>query len=116
MTANVLASGARLVVQSGSPFFAPRSFWTIDATLRSAGLHTTPFHVDVPSFGDWGFVLAAMNEPPTPTLRSPTPLRSLDETTLTAATVFPPDRRPKDPQVSTLMHPVILDLQRQEWR
>ncbi|MCA2208038.1 polyamine aminopropyltransferase [Nocardia rosealba] len=116
MTANVLAPGARLVVQSGSPFFAPRSFWTIDATLHAAGLHTTPFHVDVPSFGDWGFVLAARNEPPIPTLRSPTPLRSLDETTLTAATVFPPDRRPKDPGVSTLMHPVILDLQRQEWR
>ncbi|MEU4647162.1 polyamine aminopropyltransferase [Nocardia fluminea] len=116
MIANVLAPGARLVVQSGSPFFAPRSFWTIDATLRSAGLHTTPYHVDVPSFGDWGFVLASAGAAPTPSLRSPGPLRSLDETTLTAATVFPPDRRAVDPQVSTLMRPVILDLQRQEWR
>ncbi|MFE1591546.1 polyamine aminopropyltransferase [Nocardia sp. NPDC058705] len=116
MTANVMAPGARMVVQSGSPFFAPRSFWTIDATLRSAGLHTTPYHVDVPSFGDWGFVLASTTANPTPSLRSPGPLRSLDEATLTAATVFPPDRRPVDPEVSTLMHPVILDLQRQEWR
>ncbi|MFD6104308.1 polyamine aminopropyltransferase [Nocardia salmonicida] len=116
MTAHVLAPGARMVVQAGSPFFAPRSFWTIDATLRSAGLHTTPYHVDVPSFGDWGFVLASATAPPTPTLRGPGPLRSLDDTTLTAATVFPPDRRAVDPEVSTLMHPVILDLQRQEWR
>ena len=116
MAAHVLAPGARMVVQSGSPFFAPRSFWTIDATLRSAGLRTTPYHVDVPSFGDWGFVLASATAPPTPTLRSPGPLRSLDDTTLTAATVFPPDRRAVDPEVSTLMHPVILDLQRQEWR
>lgn len=116
MAAHVLAPGARMVVQSGSPFFAPRSFWTIDATLRSAGLRTTPYHVDVPSFGDWGFVLASATAPPTPTLRSPGPLRSLDDTTLTAATVFPPDRRAVDPDISTLMHPVILDLQRQEWR
>ncbi|MFC8381974.1 polyamine aminopropyltransferase [Nocardia sp. NPDC057272] len=116
MTANVLAPGARMVVQSGSPFFAPRSFWTIDATVRSAGLHTTPYHVDVPSFGDWGFVLASAGAAPAPSLRSPGPLRSLDETTLTAATVFPPDRRAVDPEVSTLMRPVILDLQRQEWR
>ncbi|MFG1770533.1 polyamine aminopropyltransferase [Nocardia salmonicida] len=116
MTAHVLAPGARMVVQSGSPFFAPRSFWTIDATVRAAGLYTTPYHVDVPSFGDWGFVLASATAPPTPTLRGPGPLRSLDEATLTAATVFPPDRRAVDPEVSTLMHPVILDLQRQEWR
>ncbi len=116
MTAHVMAPGARLVVQSGSPFFAPRSFWTIDATVRSAGLRTTPYHVDVPSFGDWGFVLAAATAAPTPSLDSPGPLRSLDANTLTAATVFPPDRRAVDPEVSTLMRPVILDLQRQEWR
>ncbi|MFI5498164.1 polyamine aminopropyltransferase [Nocardia asteroides] len=116
MTAQVLAPGARLVVQSGSPFFAPRSFWTIDATLRAAGLRTTPYHVDVPSFGDWGFVLAATEDTPSPALSSPAPLRSLDDRTLAAATVFPPDRRASDPEVSTLMHPVILDLQRQEWR
>ncbi|MFE7723172.1 polyamine aminopropyltransferase [Nocardia rhizosphaerihabitans] len=116
MTANVLAPGARMVVQSGSPFFAPRSFWTIDATLRSAGLRTTPYHVDVPSFGDWGFILAATGQSPAPALRSPGPLRSLDDRTLAAATVFPPDRRAVDPEVSTLMHPVIQDLQRQEWR
>ncbi|MBC7302311.1 MAG: polyamine aminopropyltransferase [Nocardia sp.] len=116
MAAGVLAPGARMVVQSGSPFFAPRSFWTIDATLRSAGLHTTPYHVDVPSFGDWGFVLASATAPPAPALRTPGPLRSLDDATLTAATVFAPDRRAVDPAVSTLMRPLILDLQRQEWR
>ncbi|MFE3545364.1 polyamine aminopropyltransferase [Nocardia sp. NPDC059177] len=115
MTANVLAPGGRMVVQAGSPFFAPRSFWTIDATVRAAGLRTAPYHVDVPSFGDWGFVLAA-TDTPTPALHPPGPLRSLDDRTLAAATVFAPDRRATDPEVSTLMRPVILDLQRQEWR
>ncbi|MFC4376384.1 polyamine aminopropyltransferase [Nocardia halotolerans] len=115
MAANVLAPGARMVVQAGSPFFAPRSFWTIDATVRAGGLQTTPYHVDVPSFGDWGFLLAAPARPPVPALRPPHPLRSLDARTLDAATVFAPDRRAADPPVSTMMHPVILNLQRQEW-
>ena len=53
-----LAPGGRLVVQSGSPYFARESFWGIEATLRAAGWRTTPYHVDVPSFGDWGFHLA----------------------------------------------------------
>ncbi|MFC6010177.1 polyamine aminopropyltransferase [Nocardia lasii] len=115
MTAHVLAPGGRLVVQSGSPTIAPRTFWTIDATVASAGLRTTPYHVDVPSFGEWGFVLAATTTP-TPAMRSPVPLRSLDDATLAAATVFPAEHRAVDAEISTLMRPVILDLQRQEWR
>ncbi|HEY0697990.1 MAG TPA: polyamine aminopropyltransferase, partial [Micromonospora sp.] len=37
---NVLAEGARLVVQSGSPYFAPKSFWCIEASVREAGFRT----------------------------------------------------------------------------
>ncbi|WP_202422514.1 spermidine synthase [Gordonia sp. SID5947] len=52
-----LAPGGRMVVQSGSPYFAPKSFWCIGATLAAAGVATVPYHVDVPSFGDWGYFL-----------------------------------------------------------
>ena len=48
-----------MVVQSTSPMFARDSFWCIDATLHAAGLQTHPYHVYVPSFGEWGFVLAS---------------------------------------------------------
>ena len=47
-----------LVVQSTSPLFARRSYWSIVATLREAKLATYPYHLYVPSFGEWGFVLA----------------------------------------------------------
>lgn len=47
------------VIQATSPYFAPRSFWTVNATLQEAGLWTHPYHVYVPSFGEWGFLLAA---------------------------------------------------------
>ena len=50
-----------VAVQSTSPLFARRSFWIVDATLRAAGFSTRPYHIAVPSFGDWGFVLASAN-------------------------------------------------------
>lgn len=46
------------VVQSTSPFVAPKSFWCIDQTINSVGLATRPYHNYVPSFGEWGYVLA----------------------------------------------------------
>ena len=56
-----LAPGAFLVVQSTSPMFARQSYWSIVATLEGAGLRTWPYHVYVPSFGDWGFVIAGLD-------------------------------------------------------
>lgn len=110
-----LAPGGRLVVQSGSPYFARESFWGIEATMRAAGWRTTPYHVDVPSFGDWGFVLAAPERAPRLTLRPPPAgerLRFLDAPTLAAAATFPPDGARIAIAPSTLNRPRLLDYQR----
>lgn len=58
LMARHLAENGYMVIQSTSPYFAPRSFWSVDATLKEAGLNTWPYHAYVPSFGDWGFILA----------------------------------------------------------
>ncbi|HEX2313742.1 MAG TPA: polyamine aminopropyltransferase [Thermomonospora sp.] len=113
-----LAPGGRFVVQSGSPFFAPKSFWCIERTIRAAGLATVPYHVDVPSFGDWGYVLAAPGGAPPP-LRldaAATGLRFLDGAVLRASAVFARDLRRDDVDVTTLIRPRLIDYQRQEWR
>ena len=112
-----LAPGGRMVVQSGSPYFAPRSFDCIDASIRAAGLETTPYHVNVPSFGDWGFVLAQVGRQPALDLAPPEPLRFLDEANLAAAAVFPVDRRPNGAEPpSTLDDPRIVRLNVEEWQ
>ncbi|MEV0054850.1 polyamine aminopropyltransferase [Saccharopolyspora shandongensis] len=54
-----MSDNARVVVQAGSPFFAPKAFWCIESTMRSAGLNTVPYQIAMPSFGEWGFHLAA---------------------------------------------------------
>ncbi|GAC80515.1 spermidine synthase [Gordonia malaquae] len=103
-----------IVVQSGSPYFAPQSFWCIGSTLTEAGLRTVPFHVDVPAFGDWGFHLAGRTAPAL-RLNAPSPLRFLDASTLAAAGSFPPDRGPMNVPASTLMDPRILRYAQSEW-
>ena len=115
-----LAPGGRLVVQAGSPYFAPEAFWCIDATVASIGLRTTAYHVDVPSFGDWGFVLAARGAAPVPSVDPAVAqrLRFLDGDVLAAATVFPRDRG-RDRyrvEVSTLDRPRILQYEAKGWR
>jgi spermidine synthase len=111
-----LAPGGRLAVQAGSPYFAPETFSCVLSTVRSAGLAAVPYHVDVPSFGDWGFVLAAVAAEPPLRLASGQRLRFLDEAVLGAAAVFPADRRPQPTQPSTLDDPVVLQLAAREWR
>ncbi|GAB3426153.1 spermidine synthase [Flindersiella endophytica] len=115
---NVLAPGARTVVQAGSPYFAPKSYWCVERSMREAGFGTTAYHVDVPSFGDWGFVLAsASGPPPQLSLAGDVPrLRFLDRSVLAAATAFGRDRQRVDVQPSTLIRPRILDYENGEWR
>ncbi|ARQ70898.1 polyamine aminopropyltransferase [Streptomyces marincola] len=118
MLSRVVAPDGRLVVQGGSPFFAPRTYWSIDATLREAGFATTPYQVDVPSFGNWGFLLAGpgAQAPPLRLAEDVPPLRFLDDAVLRAATVFPLDRRERDVRASTLMDPAVLEYAQREWR
>lgn len=111
-----LAPGGRMAVQGGSPYFAPKSYWCISASLQAAGLSTTPYHVDVPSFGDWGFFLATAEGTPPLTLQAPSPLKFLTHDLLQAASVFPADRGPRQMPASTLMDPVILEYAQAEWR
>lgn len=54
-----LAPDGALVCQSYSPEEAPRVFWTIGKTMEAAGLHLLSYHLEVPSFGDWGFHVGA---------------------------------------------------------
>ncbi len=111
-----LAPGGRMVVQAGSPYFAPRTFSCILATVRSAGLGAVPYHVDVPSFGDWGFVLAAAGAAPTLRMAPPQPLRFLTPEVLHASAVFPADRTPTPSAPSTLDDPRVVRLSTAEWR
>lgn len=63
MLVNRLAPDATFVVQSTSPLFARQAYWCIVTTIEQTGLAVAPYHVYVPSFGEWGFVLAGRTRP-----------------------------------------------------
>jgi spermidine synthase len=58
MCGNALAPGGVLNVQSTSPYYATKSFWCVTKTLESEGFVVSPYHLQVPAFGDWGFNMA----------------------------------------------------------
>lgn len=55
----VLTDRSLVVVQSTSPLVARQSFWCVNNTLEASGFRTTPYHAYVPSFGEWGYVIAS---------------------------------------------------------
>lgn len=55
-----LSEGGILTVQSTSPYFATKAFWCINKTIESEGFNVMPYHLEVPSFGDWGFNIASL--------------------------------------------------------
>src|SRR3984885_250996 len=93
LAAQALAPGGLMAVQAGSPFSTPTAFWRTVSTIQAAGYAVTPYHVHVPTFGDWGFALACRGgTAPTPTMPAGAPpLRFLNPQVLQAATVFSDD-------------------------
>jgi spermidine synthase len=53
-----LSADGVVVTQAGSPYFATLAFLCIDRTMRAAGLATLAYHNQVPTMGEWGWVLA----------------------------------------------------------
>ena len=109
-----LNRGGMVVVQSTSPLFARSAFWSIDTTLREAGLRTWPYHLYVPSFGEWGFVLAGRGDY-TPPRRLPSGLRYLTPGTVPQLFEFPADMRPVPVKANRLDDQVLVRYYSDEW-
>jgi len=110
-----LSAQGVMVVQSTSPMFARDSFWCIANTLKQAGLKTYPYHVYVPSFGEWGFVLAASHDY-TPPTTLPGGLRFIDVKGIPALFQFPPDMAPLPVPPNQLNDQVLVRLYDQDWK
>ncbi len=102
------------VVQSTSPLFARQSYWCIVETLKQAGLRTYPYHTYVPSFGEWGFVLAGQ-VPYEPPARLPDGLRFLTASALPPFFDFPNDMRPVEAEPNRLNDQVLVRYYEREW-
>ncbi len=109
-----LSAGGYAVVQTTSPLIARQSFWTVATTLEAVGLNTTPYHVHVPSFGEWGFIIASRRPWRTPPAL-PEGLRFLSLAGLPAMTEFPPDMSRVAAEPNRLSNQTLVRTFEQEW-
>ncbi|WP_335936862.1 polyamine aminopropyltransferase [Streptomyces sp. PTD5-9] len=122
LVAEVLAPGGRTVVHGGPSVSRPRTYWTVEASMRAAGLHTRPYRIsgrltDFAAGPDrathraqaehgWGFVLAARGPAPALGLAPSAPrLRSLTARSLRRAGREAEGARLRGLPASTLVHP-----------
>ncbi|HEY4957457.1 MAG TPA: polyamine aminopropyltransferase [Caldimonas sp.] len=109
-----LAASGYAVVQTTSPLIARKSFWTVVTTLEAAGLATAPYHAHVPSFGEWGFIIASRRPFRMPTSLPPN-LRFVDVAGLPALFQFPPDMSRLPTEVNRLSNQVLVQTFDEEW-
>lgn len=110
-----LAPHGRIVVQSTSPYYGRKAFWTVVATLDAAGFKTTPYHALVPSFGEWGFILAGAEDYRVPA-RVPVSTRFLTAAGLPALFAFPPDMGPVGAEPNRLNAQNLVRIFEDEWK
>ena len=103
-----------IVIQSTSPYYAKKSFWCIVNTLEAAGFQTTPYHAYVPSFGDWGYVLATEKNF-VPAEKYPDNLKFVTPPEVRGMLYFPDDMRVKSTAVNRLNNQALVHYFDEEW-
>jgi spermidine synthase len=110
-----LADGGVISVQSTSPLVARRSFWCVVRSIEAAGFAARPYHAMVPSFGEWGFVLAGSKELPLPS-RVPAGLRYLTDATVASLFDIAPDMASVPVEVNRLNNQMLVRYYEEEWQ
>ncbi|MFJ8636820.1 polyamine aminopropyltransferase [Streptomyces sp. NPDC093568] len=122
LAGRALTPHGRLAVHAGPVSSRPRLFWTVDTTLRSAGLRTAPYRARGHDQGftagpdrsagparaphDWGFLLAGRGERPSLRLRTGEPRPgTLTQAGLMAGARAVEGTRLAGLEASTLVHP-----------
>ena len=110
-----LSANGLLVVQSTSPLYARQSFWCVVTTLESVGFKTAPYHAQVPSFGEWGYIIAG-RQAFTPATIDATKTRYLTPETLPGLFAFPADMGRIPAEINQLNNQVLVRYFEGEWR
>ena len=109
-----LAPGGVIAIQSTSPLASRRAFWCIVETVRATGLETVPYHAPVPTFGEWGFVVASRQSFRVPD-RLPPGLRFLDAAMLPTLFEFPADMRSLTVETNQLNNQILVRYYEDGW-
>ncbi len=104
------------VIQSTSPLYARQSFWCINNTVESSGLKATPYHALVPSFGEWGYVIASHLPYSFPKNIKVKQLKYVTPEILPSMFTFPLDMQKIKTDINRLNNQSLVHYYDQEWK
>lgn len=116
---NALTPEGITSIQSTSPVFAREAFWTINETVKHVGLQTAGYHIDVPSFGNWGFTLASRAQIDTTKIDITVETSYLTNSLVPALFQFGKDEDDsfeKELKPNSLNRPILLDYYEKAWK
>jgi spermidine synthase len=110
-----LTPKAVVVVQSTSPYVAPKSFWCVNETLKSVGFNAVAYHNYVPSFGEWGYIMAMNKDYHVPDTFA-VPKRYISKQVMEQMLNFPEDMKTKASlAVNKLNNQALVNYFEEEW-
>lgn len=101
-----------IVTQATSPLYAREAFWSIEKTLaqktNGESWQTLPYHTYIPSFGEWGFVMASRQRLNPDNIQLSLEHRYLQQSMLPQLFQFAPDMAQADVEVNQITtHPLL---------
>ncbi len=110
MLINHLSADGAIVTQSTSPLYARKAFWCIFNTISEVGspfqlnekIAVKPYHLYLPSFGEWGFVMASPKKIVWSNLKVKTPTRYLDKDSFQNMISFPKDMKYIETEINSI--------------
>ena len=109
-----LNTGGTVAIQSTSPLVSRQAFWCVVETVRAAGLKAAAYHASVPTFGEWGFVVAS-REPFVVPDRFPESLRFLTPAIVRSLFEFPVDMDVVPAEVNHLNNQILVRYHADGW-
>ncbi len=103
--------------QATSPYHTNKTYWCIVEILKSAGFnHILPYHTYVPSFGEWGFVMASKRDLNLSVFKGHSDLKFLDTLTLKNMLFFDNDLKMKqNVEINKMDNAQVLKYYNEEW-
>ncbi len=111
-----MKGGGVFVTQSTSPLFAREAFWCINSTMKTAFKNVVPYHVFIPTFGDWGFNIGMDRELNIVELNIPFKSKFFTRETFSASMVFPPDSINIKTEINRFNKPVLYRYYLKGWK
>jgi spermidine synthase len=116
LVAEHLSQHGLAVIQSTSPLYARQSFWCINNTIESVGLISTPYHTLIPSFGEWGYVIASHLPYVPPKTIAVSNLKFITPELLPSLFIFPLDMQKMPTEINRLNNQALVHYYDDEWK